>query len=86
MDLTESSPSPLSRVEAVTPSRDLTPHCPICLDSLAEVKESGSFLASTVCGHIFCGPCLKSAVASNGKCPTCRKNIKTGTSWHRIFL
>ena len=45
MDLTESSPSPLARVEAVTPSRDLTPHCPICLDSLAEVKESGSLAA-----------------------------------------
>lgn len=29
----------------------------------------------TPCGHIFCNACIKSCVAANGSCPTCRKNV-----------
>ena len=80
VDLTQSPPQSSSN------SRDpQSSVCPVCLDSLAEIKENGSFLASTTCGHVFCGPCLTSAIRSNGRCPTCRKKVN-GKQWHKLFI
>ena len=55
--------------------------CPVCLDSFVEIRENGTFLASTTCGHVFCGPCLTSAIEQNGKCPTCRERVSS-KNWH----
>ncbi|KAK7407774.1 hypothetical protein VNO78_09849 [Psophocarpus tetragonolobus] len=52
--------------------------CPICMAPLVEE-------VSTKCGHIFCKECIKTAVAANGKCPTCRKKV-TRNSLIRVFL
>ncbi|KAL2549672.1 RING/U-box superfamily protein [Forsythia ovata] len=42
--------------------------CPVCMGPL--VKE-----ISTKCGHIFCKTCIKTAIAAQNKCPTCRRKI-----------
>lgn len=55
--------------------------CPICMDNL-----SNNAIASTLCGHIFCMSCIKTAIKANGKrCPTCRKALK-GVGYHQLFL
>lgn len=55
--------------------------CPICMDNL-----SNNAIASTLCGHIFCMNCIKTAIKANGKrCPTCRKALK-GVGYHQLFL
>lgn len=55
--------------------------CPICMDNL-----SNNAIASTLCGHIFCMSCIKTAIRANGKrCPTCRKALK-GVGYHQLFL
>ncbi|KAF5276717.1 hypothetical protein FQR65_LT16230 [Abscondita terminalis] len=41
--------------------------CSICLDQMQD-KE----LSSTICGHVFCTPCIKAAVQSSKACPNCR--------------
>jgi hypothetical protein len=78
VDLTQSLP--------VGSSVATTTICPVCLCSLAEVKESGYYLTSTVCGHVFCEPCLMTAKKKNGRCPVCRKNIPQKNGYHRLFL
>ncbi|XP_021907118.1 E3 ubiquitin-protein ligase RNF4 [Carica papaya] len=42
--------------------------CPICMGPLTEEM-------STRCGHIFCKGCIKTALATQSKCPTCRKRV-----------
>lgn len=55
--------------------------CPICMDNLSD-----NAIASTLCGHIFCMKCIKTAIRANGKrCPTCRKGLK-GVGYHQLFL
>nr|XP_021187815.2 uncharacterized protein LOC110374436 [Helicoverpa armigera] len=65
-----------------TPTRNLG-DCPICLDPLTSAG-----IASTICGHVFCLPCIQTAIKSNGKkCPTCRKALKgAGGGYHQLFL
>lgn len=59
----------------------VAPTCPVCLESLA-----GQEVSSTVCGHIFCKPCINGVLKSaNKKCPTCRKAINA-KKIHPIFL
>lgn len=54
--------------------------CPICMEPLKNE------VASTLCGHLFCIRCIKSALLITGKkCPTCRKSLK-GTGYHQIFI
>ncbi|KAJ2946587.1 hypothetical protein O0L34_g12642 [Tuta absoluta] len=56
--------------------------CPICMDSLANTT-----VASTLCGHVFCMPCIRAAIRANGKkCPTCRKALKGKDGYHQIFI
>ncbi|RDX77422.1 E3 ubiquitin-protein ligase RNF4, partial [Mucuna pruriens] len=63
-----------------SPERPKEPvfNCPICMGPLVEEM-------STRCGHIFCKTCIKTAVAAQGKCPTCRKKV-TKTQLIRVFL
>ena len=75
--------------------------CPVCLDSLSEIKSRGKIselyilsspqppsdrgLVSTVCGHVFCEPCLAACLHSRGRCPTCRERLGPG-KYHPIYL
>ncbi|ONK58639.1 uncharacterized protein A4U43_C09F15120 [Asparagus officinalis] len=52
--------------------------CAICMDTMKEET-------STLCGHIFCKPCITNSILELKKCPTCRKELSLG-SIHRIFL
>ena len=59
--------------------------CPICMDTVAEIKADGKTVVSTNCGHIFCDNCLKGAIKTQKKCPTCRKKLSP-KSYHPLFL
>jgi hypothetical protein len=52
--------------------------CVICMENLKEET-------STICGHIFCGACIKGAIQAQKKCPTCRKKLNM-KNIHRIYL
>lgn len=54
--------------------------CPICLDDFAF-----SQILSTICGHLYCKPCIKNAIKTRKKCPKCNHNLKS-SQIHRIFL
>ena len=60
-------------------------NCPICFDSITEIKARGHYLVSTVCGHLFCGDCLEAAVKQTKQCPTCRKKL-TKKQFHKVYL
>eukprot|EP00658_Telonema_sp_P-2_P030426 TRINITY_DN22977_c0_g1_i1.p1 TRINITY_DN22977_c0_g1~~TRINITY_DN22977_c0_g1_i1.p1 ORF type:complete len:130 (-),score=23.22 TRINITY_DN22977_c0_g1_i1:405-794(-) len=55
-------------------------NCAICLESIPK----GS-LASTKCGHVFCFECIKQAVISLKRCPTCRCKLNK-KDFHRLFI
>uniref|UniRef100_A0A8W7NYL7 RING-type domain-containing protein n=1 Tax=Anopheles atroparvus TaxID=41427 RepID=A0A8W7NYL7_ANOAO len=55
--------------------------CPICYESLLNRK-----LLSTVCGHMFCEPCLRAALKVCKKCPICKRAIKHASHTHPIYL
>ncbi|KAG9447284.1 hypothetical protein H6P81_013412 [Aristolochia fimbriata] len=52
--------------------------CSICMDTMKEET-------STMCGHVFCKPCITSAIRVQKKCPTCREKL-TLNNIHRIYL
>ncbi|XP_047316073.1 E3 ubiquitin-protein ligase RNF4-like [Impatiens glandulifera] len=62
----------------VQPPPEPTFTCPVCMGTLENET-------STKCGHIFCKKCIKSAIAAQGKCPTCRRKI-TMKDTIRVFL
>eukprot|EP00250_Pteridium_aquilinum_P026397 c32951_g1_i1 orf=285-914(+) len=60
------------------PSKNFQLTCAICMDTMKEET-------STVCGHIFCRPCILGAIKTQKKCPSCRRKL-TNSSIHRIYL
>lgn len=60
-------------------------HCPICLDSLTQVKAANQQMHSTTCGHLFCGPCITRVLTATQQCPTCRKRLDI-RKIHPIFI
>lgn len=46
-------------------------NCPVCLGSY-----TGNEPMITVCGHIFCNPCITEVLKSSRQCPVCRQRIK----------
>ncbi|KAI5397156.1 hypothetical protein KIW84_063109 [Lathyrus oleraceus] len=71
-------------IQAVEPPKEAEPpkdpplNCPICMEAFVEEM-------STVCGHIFCKICIKTAISRQKKCPTCRKKL-TCRGLRRVFL
>ncbi|XAR62544.1 hypothetical protein NMG60_11017334 [Bertholletia excelsa] len=53
-------------------------YCLVCMGQLREET-------STKCGHIFCRECIHSAIAVQGKCPTCRRIIGIKDTF-RVYL
>ncbi|CEL60890.1 hypothetical protein RSOLAG1IB_04129 [Rhizoctonia solani AG-1 IB] len=51
--------------------------CPICLDPAQEIT-------STLCGHIFCAFCIKSALSLREACPVCNRAISRWST-HPIY-
>ncbi|CAL5207870.1 unnamed protein product [Lathyrus oleraceus] len=75
---------PEPNVEAVEPPKEAEPpkdpllNCPICLEAFVEET-------STMCGHIFCQSCIKTAITRQRKCPTCRRKHSC-RGLRRVFL
>lgn len=65
--------------------------CPICLETIANLKKSNVKLMVTTCGHIICKQCTNSLVRlipyKSGliDCPSCRKKL-TQTAIHDLYL
>lgn len=55
--------------------------CPICMNDML----GGRSILSTLCGHIFCKPCITTALRNNPICPVCRTDSQI-SSLHPIFL
>lgn len=62
-----------------------TMHCPVCLDSFANISRSGRQLKSTICGHVFCNVCIQHALELSKKCPTCRRKLNS-RNIHSLYL
>lgn len=60
------------------PPKEPTFSCPICMGPLVEET-------STKCGHIFCRACIRHAISTQAKCPTCRKRV-VAKDLIRVFL
>lgn len=60
------------------PPPEPTFNCPVCMGPLVEEM-------TTKCGHIFCKPCIKKSISTQGKCPTCRRKV-TMKDTIRIYL
>lgn len=71
---TGSQPSTSKSADAQESSSEY--HCPICLDSLTQIKSANIQMNSTMCGHVFCKPCITQVVASTKMCPTCRNDLR----------
>lgn len=83
------SPSPPpTTTAAAAPAKDPSPQkatigktkCPICLDMFTMDE-----ILSTMCGHLFCAPCINSVIKSRKKCPMCNRGLKQN-QLHRIFI
>ncbi|KAI9011393.1 hypothetical protein BC832DRAFT_341578 [Gaertneriomyces semiglobifer] len=79
------APPPASAIPA-TPSDKVPPtlrlQCAICLEEVSPSVQ----LSSTICGHIFCEECVKSALKVTKKCPVCRKSLSSKNSIHRLYI
>jgi len=87
--LSDSPPVSLRNEESESANPDAGdlggPSCPICLLTFKSNKQSGTELLSTVCGHIFCGGCLREWLLQSQQCPVCRARI-TKKNYHPIFF
>jgi len=59
--------------------------CPICLDDVKQIRRSKRQVMSTICGHIFCDECIKTAIRTQHSCPSCRKKLNN-KNIHPLFL
>jgi len=48
--------------------------CPICSENRT---DTGINTTSTLCGHVFCNPCLKKWTKRSNDCPICRSDMRT---------
>ncbi|XP_050305378.1 uncharacterized protein LOC126742674 isoform X2 [Anthonomus grandis grandis] len=65
----------------VEPTKD-APCCPVCLEQLGGGRQA----MSTLCGHMFCEPCLQQVIKSTKSCPSCRKRLTKKSMYHPIYI
>ncbi|KAG7257026.1 hypothetical protein CRUP_025406, partial [Coryphaenoides rupestris] len=77
----------LSSLQASSQARATpgTISCPVCMDSYAEIVDTGRLVVSTKCGHVFCSQCIRDSLARSHTCPTCRKRL-TPRQYHPIYI
>ncbi|EDW70818.2 uncharacterized protein [Drosophila virilis] len=67
--------------ELLAPATHMEPYkCPVCLKCVRQRKP-----ASTICGHVFCSSCIKTALRATCKCPVCQR-LMTTRQIFRIFI
>lgn len=54
--------------------------CPICLESVLNKA------VSTMCGHIFCKPCISATLQYSKKCPMCNKVLTGNKVYFDIYF
>lgn len=61
--------------------------CPLCLDSLNEIKKEKKIVSST-CGHMLCSVCLETLFKNSNKnnCMFCGKTLTISDYFHIFFL
>ncbi|XP_055324448.1 uncharacterized protein LOC129579013 isoform X1 [Sitodiplosis mosellana] len=74
------STAPSNSANELSPKRPGTIKCPICLETFGFDK-----VLSTMCGHLYCEPCIKNVIKIRKKCPMCNRGLKPNQV-HRIFL
>lgn len=57
-----------------------TTKCPICLEMFTMDR-----ILSTMCGHLYCAPCIQGVVKTRKKCPMCNRGLKQN-QLHRIYI
>lgn len=77
---TPAAPASNATANELSPTRPGTAKCPICLESFGFDE-----IRSTMCGHLYCDPCIKNAIKTRKKCPMCNRGLKQNQV-HRIFL
>lgn len=84
MEKLEELPSIAKKRRAADPleivAKTIRLECPICLESIKDQD-----LSSTECGHLFCTECIKGAIRSHKRCPSCNSshNLK---KLRRIYM
>ncbi|KAA0049140.1 E3 ubiquitin-protein ligase RNF4-like [Cucumis melo var. makuwa] len=61
-------PSTLALSSSIPPT-DRTLRCAICIEPLVEET-------TTKCGHVFCRNCIETAIATQHRCPICRRKLR----------
>jgi hypothetical protein len=90
-DRIEISPPKRNRTRSTESKSTSSIQCPICLETLEELKMHKKQLKSTMCGHILCGTCFDNMkTIGNGSnktilCPICRTKL-TKAKIHDLFL
>lgn len=49
--------------------------CPICQETIKDVKENNVTIRKLSCKHIFCEPCIQTWLHKNVKCPVCQIDL-----------
>ena len=55
--------------------------CAVCLEMLSSKRG----ISATMCGHVYCTPCLTEVMYKKKECPTCRQTLDS-TQVHPLFI
>jgi hypothetical protein len=55
--------------------------CAICLEAISSKQG----ISATVCGHVYCTPCITEVVCKRKECPTCRKALDSAQV-HPLYM
>jgi hypothetical protein len=69
------------KTETLQRSSRLEWECAICLETVSSRRG----ISATMCGHVYCTPCIMEVVCKKKECPTCRRTLD-GTQVHPLFI
>lgn len=69
------------KTETAQRSSRLELECAICL----EMVSSKRGISATMCGHVYCTPCITEVVFKKKECPTCRRTLES-SQVHPLFI
>jgi hypothetical protein len=69
------------KTERAQRSSRLEWECAICLETVSSKRG----ISATMCGHVYCTPCIVEVVYKKKECPTCRRTLDI-TQVHPLFI
>jgi hypothetical protein len=69
------------KTERAQRSSRLEWECAICLETVSSKRG----ISATMCGHVYCTPCVIEVVYKKKECPTCRRTLDI-TEVHPLFI